>query len=207
MDTRASAPCSMKVQKCLPVPSAAAWLSVAAASLRALCPCWPRRARPARRTRRARALSGRDRRLRRLPHAAEDGHEWPRARHLAAVVRPSGGAGHAARSEAAARAVAGRFVGDQHGVGGSLGRELYGQPDPRCGDRPWRMDPALFTRTMRTGRHFGVGRVVLPPMPIPAYRNFTDADLEAIFSYLKSIPPVKNHVPAPVPPDSPQPRQ
>jgi mono/diheme cytochrome c family protein len=71
-------------------------------------------------------------------------------------------------------------------------------PDADTGLGGWTSD--LFVRTMRTGRHFGVGRVVLPPMPIPAYKNFTDADLKAIFSYLKSIPPVKNRVPAPTPP-------
>ena len=46
----------------------------------------------------------------------------------------------------------------------------------------------------------GVGRAVLPPMPIPAYRHFTDADLAAIFAYLQSIPPVRNRVPQPLPP-------
>jgi mono/diheme cytochrome c family protein len=57
-----------------------------------------------------------------------------------------------------------------------------------------------FIDTMRTGRHLGVGRPVLPPMPIPAYRHFTDADLAAIFAYLQSIPPVRNRVPQPLPP-------
>ena len=37
-------------------------------------------------------------------------------------------------------------------------------------------------------------------MPIPAYKHFNDADLEAIFAYLQSIPAVKNRVPAPLPP-------
>jgi hypothetical protein len=46
----------------------------------------------------------------------------------------------------------------------------------------------------------GRGRKILPPMPIPMYRNFTDADLEAIFTYLQSIPAIKNHVPEPLPP-------
>jgi len=32
-----------------------------------------------------------------------------------------------------------------------------------------------FVQTIRTGRHMGRGREVLPPMPIPAYRNFNDA--------------------------------
>jgi mono/diheme cytochrome c family protein len=53
---------------------------------------------------------------------------------------------------------------------------------------------------MRTGKHLGVGREILPPMPIPAYKNFNDADLEAIFAYLQSIPAVKNQVPAPLAP-------
>jgi hypothetical protein len=57
-----------------------------------------------------------------------------------------------------------------------------------------------FMDTIRTGRHLGRGREILPPMPIPVYKNFTDQDLEAIFSYLQSVPAVKNKVPAPRPP-------
>ena len=33
----------------------------------------------------------------------------------------------------------------------------------------------------------GRGRKILPPMPIPMYKNFTDEDLAAIFTYLQSI--------------------
>ncbi len=36
-------------------------------------------------------------------------------------------------------------------------------------------------------------------MPIPMYKHFTDADLEAIFSFLQTIPAVKNRVPEPLP--------
>lgn len=57
-----------------------------------------------------------------------------------------------------------------------------------------------FIATIRSGRHLGRGREILPPMPIPVYRNFTDADLAAIFSYLQSIPAVSNRVPDPLPP-------
>jgi hypothetical protein len=39
-------------------------------------------------------------------------------------------------------------------------------------------------------------------MPIPVYRNFTDADLEAIFSYLQTIPAIRNRVPEPLPPSA-----
>jgi hypothetical protein len=51
--------------------------------------------------------------------------------------------------------------------------------------------------------HLGRGRPILPPMPILMYRNFTDADLEAIFAYLQSIPAIRNKVPEPQPPSAP----
>jgi hypothetical protein len=69
-------------------------------------------------------------------------------------------------------------------------------PDAETGLGKWTQQN--FTQTIRTGRHMGRGRPVLPPMPIPMYRNFTDGDLEAIFAYLQSIPAVKNRVPEPV---------
>jgi hypothetical protein len=37
-------------------------------------------------------------------------------------------------------------------------------------------------------------------MPIPHYRHFTDQDLEAIYLYLRTVPPVSNRVPEPLPP-------
>jgi hypothetical protein len=46
----------------------------------------------------------------------------------------------------------------------------------------------------------GRGRPIVPPMPIEMYRNFTDDDRDAIFTYLQSIPALSNRVPAPVPP-------
>ena len=57
-----------------------------------------------------------------------------------------------------------------------------------------------FKDTIRTGRHMGRGRPILPPMPIPMYKNMTDEDLEAVFSYLRTIPAIKNRVPEPLPP-------
>lgn len=74
-------------------------------------------------------------------------------------------------------------------------------PDPETGLGKWTL--ATFTQTIRTGRHLGRGRKILPPMPIPMYRNFTDEDLAAIFMYLQSIPPVKNRVPEPLRPGVP----
>lgn len=57
-----------------------------------------------------------------------------------------------------------------------------------------------FVKTLRTGRHQGQGRQILPPMPWPWIGKMTDDDLKAIFAYLQSIPPVKNKVPDPLPP-------
>jgi len=71
-------------------------------------------------------------------------------------------------------------------------------PDPETGLGDWTARD--FKATIRTGRHMGRGRAILPPMPIPVYNNFTDADLESIFAYLRTIPSVKNRVPEPRPP-------
>jgi mono/diheme cytochrome c family protein len=71
-------------------------------------------------------------------------------------------------------------------------------PDRDTGLGKW--TARTFIETIRSGRHLGRGREVLPPMPIMVYQNFTDADLAAIFSYLQTIPAVKNKVPEPRPP-------
>lgn len=71
-------------------------------------------------------------------------------------------------------------------------------PDRETGLGKWTV--RNFSETIRTGRHLGRGREILPPMPIPMYKNFTDSDLAAIFTYLQSIPAVKNRVPEPRPP-------
>ena len=71
-------------------------------------------------------------------------------------------------------------------------------PDPDTGLGQW--TPRDFRETIRTGRHMGRGRAILPPMPIPVYNNFTDADLDAIYAYLRTIPAVKNRVPEAVAP-------
>ena len=89
---------------------------------------------------------------------------------------------------------------DEHRVVGSVGRELHREPDAGPGDGPRQVDAATFTHTIRTGRHMGRGRPILPPMPIQMHKNFTDEDLEAMFSYLQTIPVVKNRVPDPLPP-------
>jgi len=71
-------------------------------------------------------------------------------------------------------------------------------PDRNTGLGIWTED--MFLKAIRTGRHWGVSRPILPPMPWFNYRNMTDDDLKAVFAYLRSIPPVTNHVPDPIPP-------
>ena len=43
-------------------------------------------------------------------------------------------------------------------------------------------------------------REILPPMPWSWLAQATDDDLKAIYAYLKTVPPIKNRVPDPVPP-------
>ena len=57
-----------------------------------------------------------------------------------------------------------------------------------------------FIQTLRTGRHQGQGRQILPPMPWPLIGQMTDEDLKAVFAYLRQIPAIKNKVPDPIPP-------
>lgn len=73
-------------------------------------------------------------------------------------------------------------------------------PDRATGLGAWTADE--FVLAMRTGRHQGRGRQILPPMPYPAVANLTDADLRAVFAYLQAIPAIDNRVPDPLPPAS-----
>ena len=72
-------------------------------------------------------------------------------------------------------------------------------PDDETGLGKWTAE--TFIATLRTGRHEGKGRPLLPPMPWPMIRTLTDEDLRAVFAYLQSLPPIRNRVPAPVDPD------
>lgn len=70
-------------------------------------------------------------------------------------------------------------------------------PDEQTGIGLWQEEN--FIKAMRTGKHMGAGRPILPPMPWFNLAKATDEDLEAIFSYLKSLKSIKNSVPAPIP--------
>jgi hypothetical protein len=60
-----------------------------------------------------------------------------------------------------------------------------------------------FVTAIRKGKSKGLehNRDLLPPMPWQMYRHMTDEDLEAVFTYLRSLPPQNNLVPFPVSPD------
>jgi hypothetical protein len=71
-------------------------------------------------------------------------------------------------------------------------------PDPETGLGQWTEE--MFIATMRTGRHQGKGRALLPPMPFQIIAALDDNDIKSLFAYLQSLKPVKNRVPAPIDP-------
>ncbi len=74
-------------------------------------------------------------------------------------------------------------------------------PDEETGIGAWSEE--MFIGAMRTGRHLGAGRPILPPMPWPGIGSMTDDDLKAVFAFLKSGAPIRNKVPDPLPPAPP----
>jgi mono/diheme cytochrome c family protein len=72
-------------------------------------------------------------------------------------------------------------------------------PDQNTGLGIWTED--MFLAALKTGKHMGKGRQILPPMPWNWYGQLPDEDLKAMFAYLKSIPPISNRVPIPLGPD------
>jgi hypothetical protein len=64
----------------------------------------------------------------------------------------------------------------------------------------------MFIQALRTGKHAGVGRPILPPMPWMAYGKLTDDDLKALLAALRAIPPINNAAPPSEPAPSPPPQ-
>ena len=73
-------------------------------------------------------------------------------------------------------------------------------PDPETGLGEWKdgeIIAAIYGARRSGGR-------VLPPMPTQHYaQGIGEGDLRAIIAYLRSLPPVRNKVPAPEPPKKP----
>lgn len=74
-------------------------------------------------------------------------------------------------------------------------------PDKETGIGAWRVGD--FIQAMRTGKHLGAGRPIVPPMPWQAVGSLSDKDLQAIYAYLMSRPAVNNRVPDYTPPAAP----
>src|SRR5262249_12988240 len=73
-------------------------------------------------------------------------------------------------------------------------------PDKETGIKEW--SETAFIQMARTGKHQGqpAGRDILAPMPWFNMKDLSEADLKALWAYLRSIPPIKNQVPFPIPP-------
>lgn len=71
-------------------------------------------------------------------------------------------------------------------------------PDIETGLGAWTEE--LFIQSIRSGKHMGTGRPIMPPMPWMAYANLEDKDLKLVFAYLKTLPATKNEVPPYSPP-------
>jgi hypothetical protein len=93
----------------------------------------------------------------------------------------------------------GLFTNDQTGWAGPWGISFASNltPDKETGIGAW--TEKTFIKTLRTGKTPG-GRPILPPMPWEGIGQGSDKDLKAMFAYLMSLPPVRNMVPAPIPP-------
>jgi hypothetical protein len=65
-------------------------------------------------------------------------------------------------------------------------------PDSLTGIGTWTEE--IFMNTIRSGKHWGTSRPIMPPMPWFNYAKATDEDLKAIYAYLRTIPPVHNSI-------------
>ena len=66
-------------------------------------------------------------------------------------------------------------------------------PDNLTGTGIWSEE--MFIKTVRSGRHWGVGRPILPPMPWQNVAQMTDEDIKSVYAFLRSIKPIRNQVP------------
>ena len=76
-------------------------------------------------------------------------------------------------------------------------------PDMETGLGSWTQE--MFINALRTGKHMGApnGRAILPPMPWKMYAQMSDDDLKAVWAYLRTLKPIKNAIPEPIPPAAP----
>jgi hypothetical protein len=81
-------------------------------------------------------------------------------------------------------------------------------PDQNTGLGIWTEE--MFLNAIRTGKHMGTSRAIQPPMPWIWFGKMTGEDLKAVYAYLRTIPPIVNHVPdwePPAPAEPPAPKK
>ena len=71
-------------------------------------------------------------------------------------------------------------------------------PDENTGIGSWSEE--TFIKAIKSGRHMGASRPILPPMPWESFSKLSDEDLRSIYAFLMSQPPIHNRVPEPLPP-------
>lgn len=72
-------------------------------------------------------------------------------------------------------------------------------PDQETGIGSWTEE--VFIAALRTGKHQGEGRDLMPPMPWLPIGDKSERELKGMYAYLMSLPPVSNAVPEPIPPE------
>lgn len=94
------------------------------------------------------------------------------------------------------------FVPDLTAAKGPWGVSFAANLTPdETGIGSWSEEQFIKAFTQGISKGLDNNRPLLPPMPWQNYQNMHAEDLKAVFAYLKSIPAVKNNVPAPIPPD------
>jgi len=73
-------------------------------------------------------------------------------------------------------------------------------PDMNTGLRSGVWTEDLFIKAIRTGKHIGTSRDILPPMPWASMAQLSDDDLRAVWAYLGTVRAITNHVPDPIAP-------
>lgn len=64
----------------------------------------------------------------------------------------------------------------------------------------WKEDQFLYAVKHSISKGLAGGRSLLPPMSMMPVKHMTDDELKAIFAYLRTIKPIKNHSVQPTPP-------
>ena len=93
------------------------------------------------------------------------------------------------------------FYPDNTATVGPWGVSFAGNITPdETGIGTWSLEQFKIAITKGKFKGLENNRPMLPPMPSQNYAQMTDEDVTAIYTYLKSVPPVKNVVPNNIPP-------